>query len=205
MACSGVAGCRGVPLAATLSEVTYAQLQAVLDGLGSAVGAAEAHGCLCGALCAREGYTTPEWIAELIEAGTSGRIDDLSQRMLQEFRQATLEALRSQDFEFAPLVPDDDVALDERVEALAAWSGGFLYGIGAGGADRRIAELDDVGEVLQDFSEIARARLDPLETADAGEAAFTELFEYLRAGAQLAFDELAVLRAGQARAEAVVH
>ena len=185
--------------------MTYAQVQAVLDGLGSAVGAAEAHGCLCGALCARDGYTTPEWIAELIETGTSGRIDELSQRMLQEFHQETLESLRSQEFEFAPLVPDDDVELDERVEALAAWSGGFLYGIGAGGADRGIAELDEIGEVLQDFSEIARARLDPLETAEAGESAFTELFEYLRAGAQLAFDELAAHRASQPRSEIVVH
>jgi uncharacterized protein YgfB (UPF0149 family) len=180
-------------------------MQAVLDSLGSAVGAAEAHGCLCGALCAHEGFTTPEWIAELIETGTTGRIDDHSQRILQELHRETLESLQSQDFEFAPLVPDDDVALDERVEALAAWSGGFLHGIGAGGADRRIAELDDVGEVLQDFSEIARARLDPLETVDAGEAAFTELFEYLRAGAQLAFDELAALRAVQPRPEIVVH
>jgi hypothetical protein len=188
-----------------LSEVTYALVQAVLDGLGSAVGAAEAHGCLCGALCAREGYTTPEWIAELIEAGTNARIDDPSQRMLMEVHQATLEALRSQDFEFAPLVPDDDVALDERVEALAAWSGGFLYGIATGGADGRIVELDEVGEVLQDFSEIARARLDPLETAEAGEAAYAELFEYLRAGAKLAFDELAALRATYPRPEVVVH
>jgi len=185
--------------------VTYAEVQAVLDGLGSAVGAAEAHGCLCGALCAHEGYTTPEWIAELIEAGTGGRLDDGSQRMLKELHLRTLRALQSQEFEFAPLVPDDGVALDERVEALAAWSGGFLYGIGAGGVDRRIAELDDVIEVLQDFSEIARARLDPLETADAGEAAFTELFEYLRAGTQLAFDALAAMRAAQPRSGAVVH
>lgn len=185
--------------------MTYAEVQAVLDGLGSAVGAAEAHGCLCGALCARDSYTTPEWIAELIAAGTSGRVDGQSQRMLQELHQETLEALRSQDFEFAPLVPDEDVALDERVEALAAWSGGFLYGIGAGGADHRIAEIEDVGEVLQDFSEIARARLDPEETSDAGEKAFAELYEYLRAGAQLAFDELAALRASEPRPEPVIH
>ena len=192
-------------MGATLTDVTYAQVQAVLDSLGSAVGAAEAHGCLCGALCVREGFTTPEWIAELIEAGNTGRIDGHSQRTLEDLHRETLESLQSQDFEFSPLVPGDDVTLDDRVEALAAWSGGFLYGIGAGGADRQIAELDDVGEVLQDFSEIARARLDPLETVDAGEAAFTELFEYLRAGAQLAFDELAALRAVRPRPEVVVH
>ncbi|MDH4258935.1 MAG: UPF0149 family protein [Gammaproteobacteria bacterium] len=185
--------------------MTYVEMQAVLDSLGSAVGAAEAHGCLCGALCAREGYTTPEWIADLFDAGTIGRIDDRSHRVLQEFHQATLEALQSQGFGFTPLIPDGEVTLDERVGALAAWSGGFLYGIGAGGADHRIAELDEVGEVLQDFSEIARARLDPLETPESGEVAFTELFEYLRAGAQLAFEELAALRASQSRPDIVVH
>jgi len=188
-----------------LTDVTYAQLQAVLDGLGSAVSAAEAHGCLCGALCAREGYAAPEWAGELVEPGTSHRLDEQAERVLQVLHQQTLEALQSQDFEFAPLAPDDDVALDQRVEALAAWSGGFLYGIGAGGADSRTAEIDEIGEVLRDFSEIARARLDPQETADAGEAAFAELFEYLRAGAQLAFDELAALRAAQSRPEAVIH
>ena len=126
-------------------------------------------------------------------------------RRSREVHLQTLEALRSQDFGFTPLVPGEDAALEVRVEALAAWSGGFLYGIGAGGADPRIAEIDEVGEVLQDFSEIARARLDPLETTEAGEAAFAELYEYLRAGTQLAFDELAALRAAQALPEPVIH
>jgi hypothetical protein len=180
-------------------------MQAVLDSLGSAVGAAEAHGCLCGALCVREGYATPEWIAELTAAGADGRIDERSRRMLHDFHLATLEALQAPDFGFAPLIPDVEVALDQRVEALAAWSGGFLYGIGAGRADSRIDGLADVGEVLRDFSEIARARLDPLETPEAGELAFTELFEYLRAGAQLAFEELAELRAREPGPGIVVH
>ena len=192
-------------MAATLTDVTYAQAQAVLDSLGSAVGAAEAHGCLCGMLCVRGGFSTPEWVAELIEAGTTGRIDGHSQRLLEELCRETLESLQSQEFEFSPLMPGDDIALVERIDALAAWCSGFLYGIGAGGADRRIAELDDVGEVLQDFSEIARARHDPLETAEAGETTFAELLEYLRVGAQLAFDELAALRAAQPRPEIVVH
>lgn len=180
-------------------------MQAVLDSLGSAVGAAEAHGCLCGTLCVREGYATPEWIAELTDIPSDGRIDERSRRMLREFHLATLEALQSPDFAFAPLIPHAEVALGQRVEALAAWSGGFLYGIGVGRADPRIDGLANVSEVLRDFSEIARARLDPLETPEAGEAAFTELFEYLRAGAQLAFEELAELRAGRPGPGIVVH
>jgi len=188
-----------------LTGVTHQELQAVLDGVGSAVGAAEAHGCLCGTLCANEGYATPEWVRELIDADARPRLDGELEQVLRALHEETLEALLSQDFEFVPLVPDDGAALEERVEALAAWSGGFLYGIGAGGIGSRFAEVDDVGEVLQDLGEIARARLDPHETADDGEKAFAEPFEYVRAGAQLAFDELAALRSSLPRSEPVVH
>jgi len=33
--------------------------------------------------------------------------------------------------DFQPLLPDDEHALDARVEALGAWCQGFLYGFGA--------------------------------------------------------------------------
>jgi len=184
--------------------VTYRQLQAVLDGLGSAVSAAEAHGCLCGALCAREGYATPEWVGELIEADSPG-LDGQAEQVLRELHEDTLETLRSQEFEFAPLVPDNGVALEERVEALAAWCGGFLYGVGAGGAGASPTEVSDVGEILRDLGEIARAQLDPQEAAEGGEEVFTELYEYVRAGAQLAFDELAALRLARPWTAAVIH
>ena len=36
--------------------MTYRELQAILERMDTAVGAAEAHGWLCGALCVRRGY-----------------------------------------------------------------------------------------------------------------------------------------------------
>jgi hypothetical protein len=180
-------------------------LEAVLEGLGSAVGAAEAHGCLSGALCARERYAAPEWIGELVEPERFVAVDGEARRVLRSLHLETLAALRSQDFAFAPLVPDDDVTLADRVQALADWCGGFLYGLGAGGVGRELETAGDLGEVLHDLGEIARARLDPEDASEAGEDEFAELFEFVRAGVQLAFDELQVLRSAQPRGSAATH
>ena len=53
----------------------------------------------------------------------------------------------------------------------------------------------NLSEFLRDLTDIARAELEPGRDADAGEADFIELFEFVRAGAQLSFDELAQARA----------
>lgn len=188
-----------------MPDVTYRQLQAVLAGLGSVVGAAEAHGCLCGALCAREDYAAPEWVGELIEPGSAMWVDGPARGLLEAVHRETLVALRSQDFVFAPLVPEDDGALVERVRALADWCGGFLYGVGAGGAGRELAAADDIGEILRDLGEIARAQPGPQQATDTAEGEFAELFEFVRAGAQLAFDELAATRAVQLQGGGTVH
>jgi uncharacterized protein YgfB (UPF0149 family) len=180
--------------------MTYRELQAVLHRLASAVGAAEAHGWLCGALCVREGFGAADWLAEFADdaTGTAGELP-----ALRELHAETRDALRSPDFVFSPLLPEEDSPLAERVAALAEWCGGFLYGIGAAGADAAAARTGDVGEILQDLAEISRAELEAGRGADGGEADYAELQEFVRAGAQLAFEELAALRTAPARRQGV--
>ncbi len=173
--------------------MTHADLEAALARMDLTVNAAEAHGWLAGALCVRAGYDAGEWLAELAADATGGH--PALDAGLQELPAATLAAFRSEDFGFAPLLPGDSAPLVERVAALAAWSGGFLYGIGTGASDAAIARAGDVGEFLRDLADIARAQLEPGRSADAGEGDFAELYEFVRAGAQLAFDELAGARA----------
>jgi uncharacterized protein len=173
--------------------MTHADLQAFLARANMAVDAAEAHGWLTGGLCARAGYDTSAWLADL--AADSGDVTPEPDPALAGLPAETLAALRSDAFEFAPLFPDDDAPLADRVAALAAWAGGFLYGIGTGASGPAIAAAPDVGEFLRDLAEIARAGLEPGGDADAAEGDFTELAEFVRAGAQLAFDELAGARA----------
>ena len=180
--------------------MTYRELQDLLQRLDSAVGAAEAHGWLCGALCVRAGFGAADWLAELAEDAT-GAAGELP--ALRELHAETRDALRSPDFAFVPLLPVEQAPLAERVTALAEWCGGFLYGIGAAGASDAATRTGDVGEILQDLAEISRAELEPGRGADAGEADYAELQEFVRAGAQLAFEELAALRAAPARRQGV--
>lgn len=182
--------------------MTHRELQAVLHRIDSAVGASEAHGWLCGALCVREGFGAAEWLAGLAEdsdgAAAAGELPTFS-----ELHAATLDSLRSEDFIFAPLLPDDDAPLAERVAELAQWCGGFLYGIGAAGASEAAAKSGAVAEILGDLSEISRAEVEPGRSAESGEADYTELQEFVRAGAQLAWEELAAFRAAPAAQQAV--
>jgi uncharacterized protein YgfB (UPF0149 family) len=108
----------------------------------------------------------------------------------------TSQALGGQSMEFAPLLPDDETPLPQRVRALIAWCTGFLYGLGAGGLPAPEHIPGEIGEVLKDFTELTRASdLDPtVEEQESAEADYVELVEYVRAGTQLVFEELAPLR-----------
>lgn len=175
--------------------MNHRDVQQLLDDLGVAVGAAEAHGCLCGALCASNDYAAAAWAAELIGAAEPLPEGGIT-AALGALHQATRAALAARDPDFAPLLPDDATALPERVRALASWCDGFLYGLGAAGASPLLANDGDAGEILRDFAEIARAGLSPEATPEEGEQAWTELCEFVRAGAQLAYEVLAAQRTG---------
>jgi uncharacterized protein YgfB (UPF0149 family) len=173
--------------------MTHPELQDALAHVNITIDASEAHGWLSGALCVRKGYGAAEWLAEL--AADSGGEPPVPGAALAEVPAETLAALESDGFEFAPLLPDDDAPLADRVAALAAWSSGFLYGIGTGASEQAIAKAGDVAEFLRDLADIARAELEPGRAREAGESDYVELAEFVRAGAQLAFDELAAARA----------
>ena len=154
--------------------------------------ASEAHGLLCGALCVRESFDAREWLGELAAGqGAAAQEPDAALRRLPA---EVLDSLRSADFGFEPLLPADETPLIERVAALAAWCDGFLYGIGSGPAKPEALAAGDIGEFLRDLSDISRAQLEAGRDGEAGEGDFFELVEFVRAGAQLAFDGLAESR-----------
>jgi uncharacterized protein len=173
--------------------MTHAELQAALARMDMTVDPAEAHGRLCGALCVHEAYGAKQWL-EKLDDGRGAAAEPLDPE-LDGFPAEARETLESAEFEFAPLLPDDDAPLRERVAALAAWCEGFLYGIGTGSSDADIAKTEDVGEFLGDLADIAQAELETGRSDAAGEGDFMELFEFVRAGTQLAYDELAGARA----------
>jgi uncharacterized protein len=169
----------------------YDELQAALGGPDSGNAAAEAHGTLCGLLCAGLDAVPEVWIqntlADAEEHSFGGRNDARS--LLEALHAGTVEALAGDGMSFDLLLPDDDIPIEDRAAALAAWCNGFLYGLAIRGL-RPMEELpDELREILSDFSEIGRAGVAEEEVEEAGEAAFVELVEYVRVAVQIVNDE----------------
>jgi len=163
--------------------------QALADG-GSSVHAAEAHGCLCGALCVRRNFTVADWLDEVMPEPPQDDAHPERFAPLTASYEQTTAALSGADMEFTPLLPDDDDALAMRVESLGAWCQGFLYGFGTADTGGRIMVPDDVDEVLADLAQISRVGAVGTEEAEIEESAYAELVEYLRAATQLIYDDL---------------
>ena len=116
----------------------------------------------------------------------------------------TLEGLFDPDLSFQPLLPADDVDLERRVQALARWCAGFLYGLSADGSFDINNLSGEVREVVNDLTELSRAGL-TAEDADneSAEADYAELVEYVRVGVQMVFLELQPGREGPTRRESL--
>jgi uncharacterized protein len=179
--------------------VTYAEFEAALAAGGASIAAAEAHGSLCGALAAVSAYSADDWLEGLLAEGVAGSAALRARDLLATLYAETASALVGQDMDFAPLLPDDEQPLEQRVGALADWCGGFLYGLGTA-LPQGEALPEGVGEVLRDFGEISRAIVGNGEADESNEGSYAELVEYLRAGAQLVYDDLGGWRADPARA-----
>ena len=102
----------------------------------------------------------------------------------------SLEAFTAEDLSFAPLLPDDDALMEERLSALAHWCQSFLTGLAAGLSRRGIQSLkalpDEAQEIIQDFAAIAQLETELADDEpEEGEASFVELEEYVKVGALL--------------------
>lgn len=173
-------------------SLRYSDLSAVLQRLGFQDEPAEYHGALCGALCVRR----PEEIdlLKLLDSGhgdlrTPVAADAATEESLRRLCAESLSGLEDEKMSFAPVLPDDEEALGPRVQALAAWCEGFLYGLSTR-AGLQLSEASlDVREVVQDFTQFTQATLGEDEDLELEEGAYAELVEYIRVGAQLVFME----------------
>ncbi len=174
-----------------------------LDQLALPVGAAEAHGLLCGLLCGQpSAIAKKRWFGELLDAAPAGsaaiqRFPDAVRELDVWFTQS-LEALNDAELGFTPLLPEDSTTVKEQATSLADFCAGFTYGLGIASAGRGNTPLPkDTLELLQDFNAIeSGATLD--DSTDDAEAALIELIEYVRVGVLLMHEEGRPVAAGVA-------
>jgi hypothetical protein len=184
-------------------DLDYDLLRDSLAQAGVVVTLAELHGGVCGALCAGGAPAAMHWLEDCLEDQEIDSTAELD-ASLAGVVTASTRMLEESEFSFEPLLPDDDSALDEQVQALALWCHGFVSGLGANapefaprsGRAPATPEAAAIAEVVGDFSEISRAALSEDEAAgrDQPDFALAELREYVRAGVQMVFEELAPRR-----------
>lgn len=186
-----------------MPNTSFAEINAELRSIEPQLDAAEAHGCLCGALCTVKNLSVIDWFDEIIDLQQEPEPDDgleafgaaspVPSSVLELLFAETLSTLNGDAMEFNLLLPDDDQPLVARVAAMTQWVAGFLYGFGTG-AVRMDTFPEAVHEALQDFTQISRANPDEVVESEEDEAAYAELVEYLRAAVQVIYDELAAAR-----------
>ena len=173
------------------TELDFEAVDQALSQAEAGINASEAHGTLCGLLCASQPFDPQTWLLHTLIATDSANAPVATARtLLLRLAESAMHQLNDADYDFTLLLPDDEHALQTRTLAVSQWCQGFLEGL-------RLAHLphpetlpDDVGEIMGDIMEISKAARFQMEESNASEADFAELVEFLRAGIRLVYEEL---------------
>jgi len=179
------------------------QLEDQLFELDASLGGTESHGAICGLLCAQGATEASQWLLHVLgeHEESNAALQSVGKKLLQ-IHQIAVSQMNDSEVEFELMLPDEDEALEDRVEALGVWCQGFVYGLAAGGIKEGADLPEDSKEFIKDIVEISRAGYaadDEAEIAvtEDDELAFMEVSEYVRVGVLLVYEELQPLQSSQ--------
>lgn len=187
------------------SDIGHDVLDEALRRCGSSWDAAQSHGLLTSrlAICGAEGGLS--WLQQVLEgtnAADALRAD--CERLLNAVFETTYRQLSERLSEFSPLLPDDSDSAEARAAALGHWCEGYLHGLVSADHGEGLREKlgqDPLADIIRDMLQITRAAVDEDDDEESNEAAYTEIVEYIRVAAQLAYEELAEFRHETATAQ----
>lgn len=167
----------------TIEMPNYAEIDAQIRQLQLGVDAAELHGSLCGYLSGG-GDEVPErsdWLGKVMAEPEA--IQVTADSALDRMFIVTEQLLESPDFGFDLLLPDIDLPVVERGDALMSWCRGFLGGFGlAAGASPPLSE--ESRDALGDLTKMAASNLS-YDDPEADAQALEEVAEFVRVAALL--------------------
>jgi yecA family protein len=180
------------------SDINHDTLNDALRRCGATWDAAQCHGLLSSRLAIAGAEAGFGWLQQILEgADTSDGSRADCERLLGGLFEATYRQLSERLSEFAPLLPDDADSTAIRAAALGHWCEGYLHGLVSadhGEALRQRLAEEPLADIIKDMLQITRAAVDDASDDESNEVAYTELVEYLRVAAQLAYEELAEFR-----------
>ena len=172
----------------------YYELEAELGKIQALSSPSEAHGILCGQLSGGVKAEGMAWLKlYLPNLGVKREPWEDSREWFYQLRNFTLEELEDDQFNFMPLLPDDEDPLEQRLTSLAEWCSGFLAGFGSTGERKKEDFSEDTLTALRDLQQISQVDTD-VEEEEMGENAFYEVLEYVRMAALMLFTEFGLDR-----------
>ena len=155
--------------------------------IGLLVGPSEIQGVFCGRLVMGEVLEDRELLEFVGEYVDREELEDIEDELIALYQQCR-QQIKSQGFTFQLLLPDEEVSIGQRTQALANWCQGFLYGLGKGGLKQNAALSEEAIETLEDLSAISQLNFDDADNDD--EMNFFELTEFVRVVVLVLFVEM---------------
>ena len=173
---------------ATPPSLCIENLKKALDAAEIGQHPVEVHGALVGLICGGVKQDNLAWLKPLLDLMNDGQpLEAELQQLIAELYQDTVARLADFEFGFTLLLPEEEVSLSHRVEALALWTQSFLTGIAI--IQPELAKSSpDVREVIKDLAEIAQVEFDVGDDEES-ETAYIELQEFVRMSAILCYSE----------------
>lgn len=166
----------------------YEPLNKSLQYVGALMDAAEAHGILCGFLLSSQNFSNEIWFKHILsETAVQDGLASECQQQLLLVKNYTLDQLNSPSCEFMPLLPDDDIPLPTRSQALGGWCEGFLFGLGLADIDT-LSLSYNAKEFIDDV--ISISRIAPVTDSEENENGYMEVVEYIKVGVLTSYEEL---------------
>ena len=135
----------------------------------------ELHGLLTGIVCVTEVPTRDEWL-QILSTLDVPKLDDAAIAVLTEEAEDIAHALSEDDLDYLPMLPDDEHALSDRVQALADWCEGVVLGFGLASGHIR----SDEQELIESLQDVASVEFEESDDDEEGEASYLELYEFVR-------------------------
>lgn len=166
-------------------------IENALSRIDADIEASEAHGMLCGMICATGRGDINAWLAEILNDRDPRDLSiKESQKLLMNLYDQTLEQLSDGNFGLVLLLRNDEEPLDHRIQDLSDWCQGFLYGMAMNGLSDLTKLPDEAREILNDIMDISKAGYDAGEGEEENETAYVEITEYIRVGVLVVYNEL---------------
>jgi uncharacterized protein YgfB (UPF0149 family) len=166
----------------------YDEVAFALSSTTSAFQPPDAHGLMCGFICATAGKSS-DWEG-LITGDATEPESFAGLEVLRQLYEFSYHQMSEFSFEFSLLLPSDQEDINVRTEALGLWCQGFLTGLGDARATLEQLTSEEVTDAFNDLVEIAQVNFGEITASDEEETAYYELEEHVRLIVLLMFNEL---------------